>query len=110
MIRRATQHIHAALGATLTLPELAHEAGLSVSAFTRHFRRCHGVAPTRYIMQGRVREAARLLARTGATIEEIAERTGFPNRAYFSRVFARLTGEPPAHFRRVHAAKRAADG
>ncbi len=102
-IRRATQHIHAALGAPLTLPELACLAGLSVSAFTRHFRRCHGVAPTRYIMQGRVREAARLLAQTGATIEEIAERTGFPNRAYFSRVFAQLTGEPPAHFRRIHA-------
>ncbi len=109
-IRRATQHIHAALGTPLTLPELAREAGLSVSAFSRHFRRCHGVAPTRYVMQGRVREAARLLAQTGATLEEIAERTGFPNRAYFSRVFAQLTGEPPAHFRRVHAAERPASG
>jgi AraC-like DNA-binding protein len=105
-IRRATQHIRAALDAPLALPELARQAGLSVSAFTRHFRRCHGVAPTRFIMQGRVREAARLLAQTGATIEEIAGRTGFPNRAYFSRVFAQLTGEPPAHFRRVHAAER----
>jgi AraC-like DNA-binding protein len=105
-IRRATQHIHAALETTLTLPELARRAGLSVSAFTRHFRRCHGVPPTRFIMQGRVREAARLLAQTEATIEEIAERTGFPNRAYFSRIFAKLTGEPPAYFRRVHAAER----
>lgn len=39
-------------------------------------------------MQGRVREAARLLAQTGATIEAVAARTGFPNRAYFSRVHA----------------------
>ena len=105
-IRRATQLIHTAFGTTLTLPELARAAGLSSSAFSRHFHRCHGVTPARYIMQTRVREAARLLALTETTIEEIAERTGFPNRAYFSRVFAKLTGEPPAHFRRVHAAAR----
>ena len=105
-IRRTTQHIHASLGATLTLPELARHAGLSISAFTRLFRHCHGVPPVRFIMQTRVREAARLLAHTELTLDEIAERTGFPNRAYFSRIFSKLTGEPPAHFRRVHTAER----
>ena len=49
-----------------------------------------------------MREAARLLVQGDATLEAIAERTGFPNRAYFSRVFKQVTAESPAAFRRRH--------
>ena len=34
------------------------------------------------------------------SIEHIAGVCGFPNRSYFTRVFARRTGTPPAAFRR----------
>jgi YesN/AraC family two-component response regulator len=50
----------------------------------------------------RVREAARLLLQTNQTIDAIAEQTGFPNRAYFSRIFKKVTDEAPAGFRRKH--------
>jgi AraC-like DNA-binding protein len=43
-----------------------------------------------------------LLLQTDQTIDVIAERTGFPNRAYFSRLFKRVTDESPAGFRRKH--------
>jgi YesN/AraC family two-component response regulator len=35
-------------------------------------------------------------------VEQIAERTGFPNRHYFSRVFKHVTSESPALFRAKH--------
>jgi len=40
---------------------------------------------------------------TAPSLDEIADKTGFPNRAYLSRVFKRVTGESPAHFRHDHA-------
>ena len=79
---------------------LAKMAGMSLPSFNRTFRTVFGASLAQYIMRLRVREASRLLLRTEQTIESIAETTGFPNRAYFSRVFLRSTGEPPASFRR----------
>jgi len=35
-------------------------------------------------------------------IDAIAERTGFPNRHHFIRVFKGVTGESPALFRQRH--------
>ncbi len=86
----------------LTVPRLARLANLCTEALARSFKRHQGETIGRFIMKVRVREAAHLLAHTDARIEEIAERTGFPNRAYLSRVFKRVTGESPAEFRRRH--------
>jgi len=81
---------------------LAREAGLSVAGFERAFKRHFGATAARYVTELRVREAAHLLLQTDQTLEDIAEQTGFPNRAYFSRVFKNITDEPPAGFRRSH--------
>jgi AraC family transcriptional regulator of arabinose operon len=99
---RVRVHIENALAAGLTAPVLARQAGLSIAGFNRGFRRYFGTSPAHYVMQMRIREAARLLLQTDATIDSVAEETGFPNRAYFSRVFKRVTDEAPAGFRRRH--------
>jgi transcriptional regulator GlxA family with amidase domain len=41
-----------------------------------------------------------LLTTTTQDMSDIAERTGFPNPAYLSRVFKTVTGRTPARFRR----------
>ena len=84
------------------LKELAREAGMSVRGLVKAFVRCRDVTPAKFIARVRVREAAHLLAHTGLTIDEIAERSGFSNRFHFSRVFRQIAGEPPAHFRAAH--------
>ena len=81
---------------------LARKAGLSVATFNRAFKRHFGTTPARYVTEIRVREATRLLLQTDAPIDAIAEQSGFPNRAYFSRVFRQVTDEAPASFRRKH--------
>jgi transcriptional regulator GlxA family with amidase domain len=55
-------------------------------------------------MQVRVRAAADLMLTSRASLAEIAELTGFPNRAYLTRVFTQVTGKPPGLFRRHQAA------
>jgi len=80
--------------------ELARLAHLSESVFRRKFQQFRNVAPAQFIVQVRVREAARLLTTSTLNMNEIAERTGFPNATYFSRVFKRVTGRAPGRFRR----------
>ena len=99
---RVRQQIQSGLASKLTAQALARCAGLSVPGLNRGFRRHFGTSPARYVTETRVREATRLLLLTENTIDAIAERAGFPNRAYFSRVFKKVTGEAPATFRRKH--------
>ncbi len=88
---------------TISIGNTAQEAGMSHAAFIKAFKRYQGVPPVRFLMQTRVRQAADLLANTLLTIDDIAEQTGFPNRAYMSRVFKKITGLSPAQFRTIHA-------
>jgi AraC family transcriptional regulator, arabinose operon regulatory protein len=99
---RARAHIEARIGDKLASPALARIAGLSVAGFNRAFRRYFNSTAGRYVSEMRVREAARRLLQTDQTIDSIADETGFPNRAYFSRVFKKVTGESPALFRHKH--------
>jgi AraC family transcriptional regulator, arabinose operon regulatory protein len=88
----------------ITVPRLARMASRCVEALARSFKKHQGETIGRFTVKVRVREAAHLLAHTDAKIDDIAERTGFPNRAYLSRVFKKVTGESPAQFRRRHGA------
>ena len=99
---RVIQHIESKLESKFPGCELARLAGMSPAGFNRVFRRLFGTSPAQYVTQIRVRKAACLLLQSNETIECIAEKTGFPNRAYFSRVFLRVVGESPAGFRRAH--------
>lgn len=88
----------------LRIAALVRASGLGRRAFLQVFRRVHGTTPARHIVRLRVREAAALLSGTTRSIDDIASATGFPNRHYFSRVFRRLAGSPPAAWRREHSA------
>jgi AraC-like DNA-binding protein len=99
-------YIEAHLEESLPNPMLARKAGMSVTGFERAFKQYFGTTVAQYVTEMRVREASRLLLQSRDSIDDIADGTGFPNRAYFSRVFKKITGEPPAGFRRKHAAQR----
>jgi AraC-like DNA-binding protein len=98
-LRRAIQRMEAEHAKPLNMTELARTSGLCLRGFTQAFKRHRGVTPGRFLIQVRVREAANLLANSEAGIDEIAEKSGFPNRHYFSRMFKKLTGDSPAQFR-----------
>lgn len=99
---RVDAAIAGGLAAALRVADLVKESGLGRRAFLRAFLRKHGTTPARHIVRLRVREAAALLSGTSRSIDDIASATGFPNRHYFTRVFRRLAGSPPAAWRRAH--------
>jgi AraC-like DNA-binding protein len=91
------------LARPLTVDDLAHEAGLSRYHFSRLFAQHTGLAPAAWLIEQRVKEAARLLRSTKLPLKHIATQCGFPNANYLGRVFRRHTGVPPAAYRRSGA-------
>lgn len=81
--------------------ELAARCCFSTDHFVRRFKATVGQTPARHIAERRVAVAAERLLFTDQSIESIAESVGFPNRHYFSRVFAQKMGLPPASYRRT---------
>ena len=102
-LSRVVQHIEKNLNLPLYNRDLARVAGMSIAHFTREFSRHYGVSPAAFVSQARAHAAGYWLTNSSITLEEIAARTGFPNRHYFSRVFKRVTGESPASFRATHS-------
>jgi transcriptional regulator GlxA family with amidase domain len=92
--------------AKLTNQLLAERAGMSVERFIRTFRDHTGTTPAAYVLRTRVRLAGEALALTDKTIDQIAVETGFPNRHYLTRMFARHVGCGPAEFRLRQRDKR----
>jgi AraC-like DNA-binding protein len=103
-LTKVVKYVEENIGEKLSNAALSQYAGMSVEGFSRAFKRHYNTTPARFVTEMRVREAGRLLLQTDETIEGIAEFTGFPNRAYFSRIFKKVTGESPAHFRQMHGA------
>jgi len=102
LMEQAAETIRLKAGEPLTLGDLAESAGLSRSQFTRRFQAAFGVSPAAYLTRIRMRMGRTLLLETGLTLDEIAERCGYQNGFYFSRVFRKVHGMSPSAFRRAH--------
>ncbi|MCZ7648761.1 MAG: AraC family transcriptional regulator [Planctomycetota bacterium] len=98
----ALEHIERNLAGPLENPELAARCHLSVDHFIRLFRRFTGQSPAQYVIDARVKRAAQELFFSEDSIETVAARTGFRDRFYFTRVFARRMGLAPAAYRRAN--------
>jgi AraC-like DNA-binding protein len=81
--------------------ELAAEAGMSVNGFARLLREQTGRTPRQYLMNMRIEKASGLLHHSDLSLEEIAAECGFSDRYYFTRIFSRTMGIPPASYRRT---------
>jgi AraC-like DNA-binding protein len=87
-----------------TLQGLAAEAGTSRSVLSERFARYLGEPPLTYLARWRLQFASRLLETSHKTIQQIAAQTGYESEAAFNRAFKREFGDPPARYRRQHAA------
>ncbi|WP_413989120.1 helix-turn-helix domain-containing protein [Labrys okinawensis] len=81
------------------LAELAALAGLSQSHFSHAFKASTGMAPYRWQLDARIRRAQTMLIDTRASLDQIAEATGFADSVHFGRTFRKLIGTTPAAWR-----------
>jgi AraC-like DNA-binding protein len=82
----------------LTLDEIAAKFHCSKSTLVHQFRHEFGESVFEMLMRIRVEQSIPLLI-SGNTLKEIAEATGFASEFYYSRVFSKVMGISPGHYR-----------
>jgi AraC-like DNA-binding protein len=102
--RRAKDILSSNLDGAIALADIARECRLSVSHFSRAFRRSTGVAPHSWLLNRRVELAKDLLRDRESSLSEVALRCGFADQSHFTRVFTRRAGVSPGAWRRGAAA------
>lgn len=99
-LRRIVDYLDGHLPQRIKLAHLAAMADLSQSHFSRAFKASTGMAPYQWQLDARIRRAQALLVDTDASLDEVAEVTGFADAVHLGRTFRKLTGVTPAAWRR----------
>ena len=88
------------LARPVTLPEVAREAGLSISRLSHRFKSEVGQTPMQFLEAQRLARARQLLLLTSRPITSIAAEVGFESPIHFSLRFRKVVGTSPREFRR----------
>lgn len=99
-LKKVRGYMRENLSRSLTLDELAARAAMSKYHFVRWYKRNTGVTPIQDLRRMRIGAACDLMRGNSEPLKIIAERTGFCDEHYFSRVFREHVGMPPGTFRR----------
>ena len=84
----------------ITIERLAQTAGLSRTAYIKHFNEVMGTPPRQFIMQRRTSAAKDLLKGTDMPVAKIAEKTGFYDTSHFNKCFTAAEGVSPTEYRK----------
>jgi AraC family transcriptional regulator len=99
--RRAKEILSANLDGRVALKDVARECRLSVSHFSRAFRRTVGTAPHNWLLMRRVEVAKQKLRDRGVSLSDVALTCGFADQSHLTRVFTGMVGVSPGAWRRA---------
>jgi AraC-like DNA-binding protein len=97
-VRRAVAHIDDHLDQPITIVDIARAARLTPRGLQAAFRRELDTTPMGYLRDARLAAAHAELQRADpstTTVPEVAVRWGFPDPAYFARIYRRTYGTAP---------------
>ncbi|TYP79386.1 AraC family transcriptional regulator [Paenibacillus methanolicus] len=81
---------------------IALRFGISAPQLSIRFQAAYGVSPIQFATSVRLAKAGKLLVETDDTLEAIADRCGYQNAFYFSRVFSKHMKISPSLYRRAN--------
>lgn len=97
-LKEIIDYININLSKNLGLTELAKIIQVSPPHFGRLFKLTMGLSPYQYVLQCRIQQAKKLLAKGKLTQVEIAQTLGFYDQSHFSRVFRKAVGVTPRQY------------
>lgn len=95
-VRKAIGWIRDNLAEPFQIEDLAARAGMSASAFHRHFKAVTAMSPIQYQKQLRLHVARRQLIAENGDVAHVAFSVGYESATQFSREYARMFGASPA--------------
>jgi AraC-like DNA-binding protein len=94
-VSRAIRWIRDNYAEPLRIADLARLAGMSPSAFHRHFRAVTALSPLQFQKRIRLQEARSLLVARAGDVAGIGHLVGYDSPTQFNREYRRLFGAPP---------------
>lgn len=80
----------------LTMEEMAHYTGRSLTTFKRDFKKINGLTPGRWIIQRRLEKARELIIVHHRKVKEVIDEVGFKNMSHFSKLYKASYGIAPS--------------
>ena len=99
-LRNAKDFLHDNFSVNYSLDRIAAEVGVHPKYLATEFRRRYHLTIGEYTRRLRVEHACRELAKSEASIVEIALSSGFCSQSHFTRTFKLLTGFTPSQYRK----------
>lgn len=96
---QAIQLIISRYGEDISLQSVADQICVNASYLSRVFKQETGENFVGFLTRIRIEKAQQLLKDRSAKVYEVADRVGYPNTAYFSRIFKKATGRTPEEYR-----------
>ena len=97
---KAVSLINQNLDQPIRLKDIARNCYISSNYLQKIFKRYLGKSFTRYVNESKINYAKELLKTTTLSIDQIAEKCGIYDSNYFTRLFKKIEGCPPSHFRK----------
>lgn len=101
LTRRVLAYIHENLAQRISLEEVGRACFFSPVYCDTVFKRDMGCSIIDYTLSLRISRAKNMLAEGTHTLSQIAERVGFEDYNYFSRVFKKRTGYTPSGYKKM---------
>lgn len=99
-VTMAEDYMRKQYGQIRSLDDVARQTGLSTDRLRHVFKEQKGISLIQFLNRIRMDRACDLLEHSNLGIKEIAPLCGFRDVYYFSTVFRRICGCPPARYRR----------
>ncbi|MAP63525.1 MAG: hypothetical protein CMH34_07245 [Microbacterium sp.] len=100
-IARSIEYLSAHLDDTVTIDDMAAQAGMSRAVFHRKFKQATTMSPIQFVKSMRLNSAAMNIA-SGMSVNEAAFEVGYVSTSQFSREFKRAYGQSPRQWGTTH--------
>ncbi|MHC1770559.1 MAG: response regulator [Flexilinea sp.] len=102
-IRIIRQYLQDNFNKPVTLEEAAQKVFLTPIYVSTIFKKETGTSFTNYLIDIRMNEAKRLLRETSLNVSEIANKVGYHDIKYFSKLFIKIVGIKPVEYRKFYS-------
>lgn len=99
-LRKAVRMLRERCTEKITMKDVARHAGVSLRVLQHKFKTQLGHSPLTELHRARIGKVKSLLRKTAFSLEEIAERCGYPNANYLCEHFKKAVGDTPGEYRR----------